>query len=362
MLMAVGDIMLGDTALNLGRGVNSKIEKRGDAYPFLKIAHVLQKGDVIFGNLEAVLSDWGKDKRRLSSLELRGVPEAVNGLKHAGFSILSLANNHVLQHGEEAMRETMDILAEYNINYVGIGKEAGEARKPVMIDRRGISIAFLSYSLVPDNTAYISIRNPEEISANVREVRARSDIVIVSLHWGSEYMERPSPSQVRLAHQIIDSGASLILGHHPHVLQGIEKYHGGIIAYSLGNFVFDMWQNKMRRSMVLQVSLNKRGIADFRVIPVFISKDYQPEILKGQEGELLVREIAGLSHTIPDGEADGFEESESKYAYEISTQRRWYRRGLRWYFLKNLYRYKPGFVFQLLHRYIMKKGNDNTLY
>lgn len=353
-LMAVGDIMLGDHPICIGHGVGTKIKKRGANYPFQQVASTLEKGDIVFGNLEAVLSSRGINRKCLSSLQMRAVPQAVGGLKYAGFNVLSLANNHSLEHGERALLETMSILSENNINYVGADVDIAKAREPFITHIKGITVTFLAYCLVPDKTAYITIKDPKEICVDVQKTRANSDIVITSLHWGSEYIERPSPSQIRLAHQIVDSGANIILGHHPHVLQGIEEYHNGVIAYSLGNFVFDMWQEKIRKSMIVRICFSKKGISDMEVLPVYINSNYQPEILQGERAGGLLSEIERWSSKIVMEDLSNFDNGGQEYAAEVAAHRRQYRRGLKWYFLTHLYRYSPRFTLQVIREYLAK--------
>lgn len=161
-IYAVGDIMLGDHPICIGHGVGSKISKTGAIYPFLQVAPGLKNADIVFGNLEAVLSNSRMDKKRLGSVSMRAVPEAIEGLTYAGFNVLSLANNHALEHGEEPLSETMSILSENNIKYVGVDTGIAKAREPFIMHIKGIRIAFLAYCLVPDKTAYISIKDPEE--------------------------------------------------------------------------------------------------------------------------------------------------------------------------------------------------------
>lgn len=353
-LMAVGDIMLGDHPICMGHGVGSKIKKRGVVYPFQKVAFILKKGDIIFGNMEAVLSGKGKNRKDISPLQLRAAPEAVEGLKYAGFNVLSLANNHALEHGQEGLCETINILSENNIRYVGVNADIAKARKPLIMHTKGLTLALLAYCLVPDKTAYLSVKDTEEICSDAKEAKSSADIVIVSLHWGNEYIRRPSPSQIKLAHQIIDSGANIILGHHPHVLQGVEEYHGGVIAYSLGNFVFDTWQEKMRKSLILRVCFSKEGINDIELLPVHINRNYQPELLQGERARDLLSEMEERFSKIAIELSSEFDNSVREYAGEVAIHRKQYRRELKWYFLKNLYRYPPWFTLHILRDYLSK--------
>lgn len=359
-LMAVGDIMLGDRPICIGHGVGTKIKKRGVNYPFSQVVPTLKRGDIVHGNLEVVLSNSGMDSKRLSSVQMRAMPKAVEGLTYAGFNVLSLANNHILEHGEKALLETMSILSQHNIKYIGVASNVTKAREPLIMDIKGITIAFLAYCLVPDKTAYITIEDPKEICSDVKKAKSSADIVIVSLHWGNEYIEKPSLSQIRLAHQTVDSGAMVILGHHPHVLQDIEKYHRGVIAYSLGNFVFDMWQEKMRKSMILRICFSKEGITDMEVLPVHINNSYQPEILQGKRAKGLSSETERQSSNIAIEDSHDLANSMQEYDVEVASHRRQYRRELKWYFLKHLYRYPPRFTLQLVKEYLNRELNAAT--
>ena len=249
VITAVGDIMLGDLPMCNGFGVGSTIKKYGSKFIFEKIKDELS-GDIIMGNLEAVLSDKNKNTFSINSMSLRGSPKSVEGLKYAGFNILSLANNHSLEHGYEALYDTIGLLNKNNILSLGVGIKKEIARKPVVFNIKTKKIVFLSYCLRPDKTAYKSTDNKKEVLKDVIDTKRYADCIILSLHWGDEFVQSPAPWQIEFAHKLIDNGVSIILGHHPHVLQGIEEYNGGIIAYSLGNFVFDMWQQKERESLI----------------------------------------------------------------------------------------------------------------
>lgn len=355
ILIAVGDIMLGELPLCLGHGVGSKIKENGAISPFLQVAPILKKGDIVFGNLEAVLSNNSRDKKCLSSVAMRATPEAVNGLAYAGFNVLSLANNHALEHGDEALTETMSILSAHDIKYVGVDANITRAREPLIIGIKDITIALLAYCLVIDRTAFTTTTNSEEICSDVRKAKANSNIVVVSLHWGNEYIRRPSPQQISLAHQIIDSGADVILGHHPHVLQGIEKYHNGLVAYSLGNFVFDMtYLTETRSSIMVEFRLSKKGVAGYRMIPIYISDEYAPYILSGKQKELALGELDKLSaYLVEDGSAN-YGGKEGEYIKQVDCLRNQASRRMMRYFARNLYRYPPRFAFQIITNYLRK--------
>ena len=353
-LTAVGDIMLGES-LCVGHGVGSKIKEKGPNFPFLQVASALKIGDIVFGNLEAVLSNSSMNKKRLSSVRVRAMPEAVEGLKYAGFNILSLANNHILEHGEEALFETMSILSGRNIKYVGAGPDAAKAREPLMLEIKGITIAFLSYCLVPDKTAYISIKDPKEICIDAQKAKSRADTLVVSIHWGSEYITRPSPSQIKLGRQIIDSGANIILGHHPHVLQGVESYKDGVIAYSLGNFVFDLvFLEETRNSVIADFGLSKKGIVNYKLSPIYIDEQYAPRPLQGEKKDDLLTRLDTLSLELKEENLGNYEEREKEYKKQVEVLRRHASKRMMRYYARNIYRYPPQFVFQTAIEYLRK--------
>jgi len=354
-LIAVGDIMLGNHPLCIGRGVGAKIKKRGPTFPFLKVASTLKEGDVVFGNLEAVLSDSGMDRKRLSSVSMRATPEAVEGLTYAGFNILSLANNHILEHGQEALFETMNTLSQHKVKCVGVNTDMAKAREPLVVDVKGIKIAFLAYCLIPDKTAYISINDSEEICIDVRKAKSQADVVVVSLHWGNEFIEKPSLSQIRLAHQIIDAGADVILGHHPHVLQGVESYKGAIIAYSLGNFIFDsIFLEETKSSVILECRLSKEGVVGYKLLPTYTDDEYVPHLLQGQPKETSLLKLKALSSELREKHLVGYGEEEQDYRKRVEILRRRASRRMTRYFIRNLYRYPPRFAFQTAMGYLKK--------
>ncbi|MFW5895306.1 MAG: CapA family protein [archaeon] len=345
-LMAVGDVMLGDHPICIGHGVRSLIEKKGSEFIFREISGILNNADITFGNLESVLSNIRVDKSNVDSLRLRGTESSVNGLVYAGFNVMSLANNHILEHGYDSLVRTIDLLEDNGIKSAGVAENNSKSHELVVIERNGISFGFLAYCLINDSTAYCSIDDIDEIIDDVRKRKDKVDNLIVSLHWGNEYIRKPSPQQVQLGHSIIDAGADLILGHHPHVLQGVEKYKEGIIAYSLGNFVFDMWQRKMRESMILSLDFSKNKVEKFKIIPIIIDKDnFQPRPLHGFKKEKLKDKITN----------DFLEKlDENKYFEELQSCKNRYRFDLIRHIILNFYKYYPLHLYKIILNFFKK--------
>jgi poly-gamma-glutamate capsule biosynthesis protein CapA/YwtB (metallophosphatase superfamily) len=267
-LAAAGDIQL-------GRGMREIISQRGGDYPFHATAGILRRADITFGNLECALSrDATPLPKRFS---FKADPARAGDLATAGFDVLSLANNHSLDCGRGALAETLAALRQNHISPVGAGADAKAAEAPVILERNDIKIAFLARSMVPTEGIIYREDAPtgasfdaEEILGAIRAARKQADIVIVSLHWGIEYARQPQEEQRRLAHQMIDAGASLIIGHHPHTPQPLEWYRGGVIAYSLGNFVFDASRDRARAGAILECTLTRRGVASAQLRPILI--------------------------------------------------------------------------------------------
>ncbi len=281
-LIAVGDIML-------SRAVARQIKAHNDInYPFLNVRDYLGQADIVFGNLECPIT-------RGPIIEhgtfFRADPGVEQGLKWAGFNVVSLANNHVPNFGATGVLDTLDYLDRARIAHPGAGKDAAQAAQPVFLEKNGIRLAFLAYNdsdVVPRSYRAAphhpgtNIMDASELPAAIHSARAAADLVIVSMHSGTEYSS-PNPRQISFAHAAIDAGADLIVGHHPHVVQYFERYQGKYIFYSLGNFVFDQtWSQATTRGIMLRAVLSKRGLVAFAQVPTRIEHASQPRIIDDQ--------------------------------------------------------------------------------
>ena len=267
-LAAVGDIML-------ARGVNNKIKKVGPNYPFEKTKEILNQADIAFCNLECPINNRATGKSEGNVFGIKS--QDATGLSFAGFDIVSLGNNHTLDQGRKGLLSTMEFLTQEKIQFVGAGKNYQEANLPTILEVKGLKIAFLAYCLYPlegvvfkEDAPSVAFFNPDRVKSTIEKLRNEVDIIVVSLHWGTEYAKSPSTEQKAIAHQIIDWGAKLILGHHPHVVQKIEEYNGGVIVYSLGNFVFDQHLPETKKSMIFKAKLSKKGVSEFSTVPIRI--------------------------------------------------------------------------------------------
>ncbi len=278
----VGDIML-------SRNVDAQMKKNNSyAYPFLNVSDLLQKNDFVFANLEAPIINGRTIKD--GEMVFRVDEDILPTLKQMNFSVFSLANNHIFNFGEKGFLNTLNLLDKFNIQYPGAGKNFAEAHQPKIIERNNIKFAFLAYNdvdlTVPiakatENHCGIAIMdNLVQLQQDVANAKKMANFVIVSMHAGDEFQYEPEQYKIDFAHAAIDAGADLVIGHHPHVLQSIEKYKNGYIFYSLGNFVFDqMWSNETRESMALRIIFSPKTIKAIQIYPIFIENSGQPKII-----------------------------------------------------------------------------------
>jgi poly-gamma-glutamate synthesis protein (capsule biosynthesis protein) len=269
-LMFAGDVML-------ARGVRRQILASGDpALPFRKIAFLLSGADLVFVNLESPFSDRGLYYD--NGLVFHASPATVAGLQLAHVTVVSTANNHSRDCGAHGVGFTVRWLSSHGIAPVGSSESEAATHCGVVLDRNGIRFGFLGYTYDQQNGNWrdidsrIALADPLAVARDVKELRKRCDVVIVSMHNGIEYTTEPTRSQITFAHAAVDAGATLVIGHHPHVIQSKENYRGGLIFYSLGNFVFDQFQRQAtQHGEIAEVDFLGRGIFVANVWPVKIT-------------------------------------------------------------------------------------------
>lgn len=279
-LLFAGDIMM-------DRGVETAIKKEGAGdwgFPFARISSELAGADIAFANLEGPVSDTGANVG--SAYSFRMNPEVIPALVGAGLDVVSFANNHVGDWGRDAFEDTMRRLRRAGIAYAGAGWNAKEAREPAIVERNGKRVGFIAFSDVGpahmaarEATSGIALASIESVENAVRQARENTDILVVSFHFGDEYAIGPSQRQRALARAAIDAGAKVVVGHHPHVVQSIEEYNHGVIAYSLGNFVFDQYFSEETMSgMMVKIEFKGDKIAAIIPMPVTLNSLYQPSV------------------------------------------------------------------------------------
>lgn len=296
----VGDIMLASR-------VGEVIKEKGPDHPWTDLHEILSASDITLGNLECAVGSDNHQPVPDKQFTFLAAPEALGGAKNAGIDILTLANNHVLDYGPEAMLETIRHLEYYGIKHTGAGENQTSALKPVIINVNNVTVGVLAFSYVFPSGWWVAGENKaglnsgynyELVFSSVNELSKKTDITVVSLHWGRELADKPSVEQQKLARQLVEQGANIVIGHHPHVLQGLELYKNGLIAYSAGNFIFTLSNDiRGRQSMILQVDADSSGITAARVLPAWI--EFGKTLSANEQGSsTVIRRLQDLSRNL----------------------------------------------------------------
>lgn len=285
-------------------------------YGFDRIRPALDGGDLFVVNLECPFTARGDKIEK--NFNFRARPELVATLLNAGVGAVSLANNHMMDYGPVGLADTLATLDTAKIPHFGAGRTLAEARQPAIVTVKGVRIAFLGYFFLGDH----NIEPPEVIAtestpgvaghhdnADVMEkmlredialARPRADLVIPFFHWGKEGEHEPQPYQQRLAHAAIEAGAAAVFGSHPHVLQGMELFHGGPVLYSMGNFVFGgNWNPRVKESAIVRLRMSSAGYLGSEIIPIqtdlYPERPAQPFLLEGDAGTVVLQHLAEYS-------------------------------------------------------------------
>jgi poly-gamma-glutamate synthesis protein (capsule biosynthesis protein) len=316
---AVGDIYLGGL-------VGDTISKNGSSYPFQYTAEILSRYDITFGNLECPLT-------LAPCIEKSGPcwhagPATVDCLMRAGFDILNLSNNHIGDCGNQGIIDTLRTLEGAGLKAFGVGQQIGASPEPHIIEKNGIKIGFLAYCdsyIARSKSLGGTPIHQEQIIRDIGRLRGLVDNVIVSLHHGIEYSDYPTPRTIDLCRAVVDSGADVVLGHHPHVIQGWERYGNGIIVYSLGNFLTDFRDPKvkdqamqrsflvregfltpdpadtrMEESIIFTCALTPDGVAHPSCIPLAATSDFQPFVPEEAQAKRIRQRLSRLSTGLSD--------------------------------------------------------------
>lgn len=298
-LVAVGDIMLAGSAKSI-------LEEKGYAYAFQDpcLAKIISSADVAFANLEFPVAQHGQafqDKQFI----FKGSRASLAAIRLAGFDLLSLANNHTMDYGAEGLDSTIRTCKSFHLTPAGAGSSLEEARRLQVISKNGVRYGLLAYSLTYPKEFWATDGNAgtaygerkyleQDIPRSAREV----DILIVSFHWGEELNPQPRPYQTELAHMAVDLGATVVLGHHPHIPQPIEIYRGAPIFYSLGNFAFGSWSVNTPFSFVAEIRFSGSKPARIILHPINVNNHvvlFQPRALKGDAAHEVITYLMDIS-------------------------------------------------------------------
>lgn len=275
-------------------------------FPFRYVVDYLLRADYTVGNLETALGDIGEPVAK--AYPFRSPPASAEALALAGFDLVSLANNHGMDYGPEALRQGIDLLTQAGVAVVGAGSNAVQAQAPHIAEVNGLTLAFLGYVHVPreastgfdvetwdaaESTPGLAWAYPERVREGVAAALPLADHVIVILHSGFEYIEEPSEPQVAAARAAIEAGATLVIGHHAHILQGIEFYQQGVILYGLGNFAFNI--TGPPETAIANIWLDKNGVRQIELIPAMVTETGQPRLALPYEAEAIWQRVYFLT-------------------------------------------------------------------
>lgn len=277
-IVMVGDVMLDELpGKAIARGVD----------PFAEFADIFKKADAAVANLECVVATGGRPEPD-KPYTFRADPRVLPVLRRH-FGIVSLANNHSVDFGHEAFIEQLALLEKHQIRYFGGGKDCAEARLPLILELKGLRVALLGYNdfhprcfEAGPNWPGVAWAVDEQITADIEAARTihKADLVIPVMHWGEEY-EPPTEREKKLARLMIDSGADMVIGGHPHVTQGAEYYKSKLILYSLSNFVFNGFdEGPSRTGWVLRLKLDKKGLVAWDTVVGHIDDEGIPRLMR----------------------------------------------------------------------------------
>jgi len=340
-LVAVGDLLLGDTPVSVGFGFASRYPGMEALAAFGQLRDLLAEGDIRFGNLECPLAARSGDLPNWHLDQLRGDPEYAEVLASLGFTVLSVANNHAGHHGRAAFEGTLAALDRVGIHAVGLAGSPPWACDPVIVPSGDppFRVGFLAYSWRPPvgsgGNPGVATAAPEAVAADIRRLRPQVDALIVSLHWGEDFVATPSKHETEIAHGLVEAGADVVLGHHSQVLRPVERRGKAVIAYGLGSLVGDhIWYAPMRTGAVLHLELGAEGVEDAAGYRTHLDGGFQP--------------IPGPPYPLPRaaGALEGL--SEEAYAREASRAARHQRAASYLHAIRNARRYPPPVLRQLL--------------
>lgn len=299
VIMAGGDLVCGNY-------VESAIKKYGPEHPFIKIKEHIEYADISFANLECVISDKGEKRRK--KINYGATPVSLESVLYSGIDVLSIANNHVYDMGEQGLNRMIELLDDSPIYQGGSGKDSESAGKPVIVQVNGLKLAFLFYNstgfqfCAGGKTAGYNCLDYEKydnyigkLLNDMGEIKD-ADVKIISFHWGDNYKSTPTDAQIKFAHTAIDIGIDAILGHSSHIFHGIEIYKNKPVLYDMGDLLVDKYDDWDTRSFLYYLTFSEKGFSKIELIPVYMPNS-QIRIAEGILSDEIITRMDSLSGT-----------------------------------------------------------------
>ena len=304
-MIAVGDVMLSGEVARRHR------PDRGSVRMFEGVSQILRSGDIVFGNLETPLCDPPVERTLF-----RAHPAMAPVLASAGFNVLSLANNHILEYGPHGLRQSVRLLSDNGIAVLGAGDSQESARQPVIMTRHGLRVGLLGFGRTlqaqKDPSAPGFVEWDESLAVrSVRELSGSVDIVVVSIHIGYMWIDYPKPAFKEAADRLLEAGAHVVLMHHAHVLQGYLAESGRLIVYNLGNFIADIYEgetgvtpvpDRQLESAIFLIDLDRRGVVEVAVVPIATTPDLTVIAAPDEHARLINERLERIAREIRSGE------------------------------------------------------------
>jgi poly-gamma-glutamate synthesis protein (capsule biosynthesis protein) len=285
-----------------GFGVSGAVASMGSDL-FRSIAPTFEKSDFGFVNLESPLTTGG-DAQGWKDVVIKGNPDLAPAMAASGIDVVTMANNHAGDMGDSGLLDSIKYCEKHDIAVVGAGADLDVAMKgTVLATEDGVKVAFLGFTDVlpvgyPATSSSPSVApGRADIGAVEKAIRAakkRADFVVVGWHWNFEYKRAPSPLEESEGKAAVDAGADIVFAHHPHLLNGVEAYHGGLIFYSLGNLVFSGFSGETAETVLVRAKVSEEGI-DAQLIPVVGGGSGVPSVVKGSQADSILQRFQGFS-------------------------------------------------------------------
>jgi hypothetical protein len=344
-LLFAGDVALGDHPKTIGFGFYSRYK---NGIPVIKAQKLFPDGlkaDVTFGNLEFNLGSEMIDGDSPAQVQCRGLKRFVPFLTSAGFNVLNIANNHMYEQGIVPFENTLHGLRDAGIKVCGTSDDFSEERILRIGDESALVVGFCDRprQAFKDSPPYNEIGNVDLTLHKIRKLKSFVDILCVSLHWGDEFIQIPSERERSFARKLIECGANIVIGHHPHVLREIEEFKGGLIAYSLGNFMCDMlWNKRTKESGCLYVEYGKNGLGCWKFHPAIVGDDFFPVYLEGSMESDFMADLASRFISL--------HRSLSSSSYISLARREMLRHQVMTalFLLRNIYRFRPNILLKIV--------------